>query len=118
MVISNWVVFRYLSTERILFAHTLTTSSIVMDVSAMFVAMTILRVPAGGCSNITFCSAVLRVLCSAMRYCEFNVAARTVGLLPKDSCNLLISARPGMKIKMAPGSMSAHTCVTSFVASS
>ena len=94
---------------------TYTTSSTVMEVSAMFVAMTILRTPPGGCSKIVLCSAVLRVLCRPMRYLPPPVAARTVGFVPRHSCSLEISAMPGMNTKIAPGSMDAHTCSTSFV---
>jgi hypothetical protein len=40
-----------------------TTSSMVMDVSAMLVPTTILRVPAGGMLKMAVCSCVVRLLC-------------------------------------------------------
>ena len=84
----------------------------------MFVAMTTLRVPFGGCSKITFCSEVLSELCSPMRYLAPPVASRIVGLLAHMSCSLEISAKPGMNTKIAPGSIDTHTCSMSFAARS
>ena len=90
----------------------------VMEVSAMFVAMTTLRVPKGGCSKMTFCSDVLSELCRPMRYSAPPVASRIAGFDEHASCSLEISAKPGMNTKIAPGSIDTHTCSMSFAARS
>ena len=84
----------------------------------MFVAITTLRVPFGGCSKITLCSEVLSELCRPMRYCAPPVASRIFWFDEHRSWSLEISARPGMNTKIAPGSISVHTCSMSFAARS
>ena len=88
---------------------TKTTSSIVTDVSAMFVAITTLRTPAGGFENVRRCSSLLRVLCSGISTNRSWTSSRVPS---KRSWHPRISAIPGRKIKIAPSSYSSAMSAT------
>ena len=92
-----------------------TTSSMVMDVSAMFVAMTTLRTPGGGLLNVRRCSSEDRVECSGISMNRFSTSSSDDA---RRSCKPLISAMPGRKIKIAPSSYSSAMSCTSISMSS
>mmetsp|Transcript_70996 Transcript_70996/g.184317 ORF Transcript_70996/g.184317 Transcript_70996/m.184317 type:complete len:278 (-) Transcript_70996:1908-2741(-) len=76
---------------------TYTTSSIVIEDSAIFVVTTIFRWPLGGCSKTRCCS------CCESEECSGNII-HDADLLELRSLVIIcrISANPGMKIKTAP----------------
>ena len=94
-----------------------TQSSIVIDVSAMFVDMTTLRTPGAGLENARFCSSAVSVECkgtskyfgggflSSSSSCELGARCSfSYSEARRRSCNALISPIPGRKTRMAPSS--------------
>ena len=88
---------------------TKTTSSMVMDVSAMLVAMTTFRTPRGGLEKVRRCSSDDSVECRGMSKNRRSTSSRVPS---RRSCSPRISAMPGRKIKMAPSSYSSAMSAT------
>ena len=94
---------------------TKTTSSMVIEVSAMFVAMTTLRTPGGGLLKVRRCSSEDSVECSGMSMNRFSASSSDDA---RRSCRPRISAMPGRNIKIAPSSYSSAMSCTSISMSS
>mmetsp|Transcript_29918 Transcript_29918/g.97480 ORF Transcript_29918/g.97480 Transcript_29918/m.97480 type:complete len:277 (+) Transcript_29918:832-1662(+) len=90
-----------------------TTSSMVMEVSAMLVDKTTLRTPSGGVANARCCSSLESVECTGVTM-KFSASAPLLNA----SLRVRISAIPGRKTRIAPSSYSAAMCRTSISMSS
>jgi len=76
--------------------------SIVIEVSAIFVAKTIFRVPFGGRSNTAVCSAVEREEWSGSRR---KLEVWNISILRASSIAFNISIIPGRNTRIAPSSL-------------